>query len=161
MKKIIYVVVLIIFCLLLMLLLNHMNNISNNSNNSVEQEEAKLENEDGILQITDRLFVTQLDDIYLNPQNYEGKDIKIEGLMYSSTYVDITYNYVVRNTPGCCGNDGLAGLEIKYDGELPENDSWIKITGTIIMEEFSTIGKPVIEVKTIEIMEEKGQDFVM
>lgn len=57
-----------------------------------------------MIEITDNYFIEQTNDVFYNLNDYIGKTIKIEGLVYS--YEDdegkICYA-VIRNTPGCCG----------------------------------------------------------
>lgn len=66
---------------------------------STEKAEADISN---IVEITDNFFIEQTNDLYLNLNDYIGKTIKIEGLIYSyeDSNGDICYA-VVRNTPGC------------------------------------------------------------
>lgn len=83
--------------------------------------------------ITDNYFIAQTNDVYINYDEYEGKTVRMEGYFY--VYQDNSsgenYYAVVRNSPGCCGNDGLAGLDIKYEGEYPAQNTWIQVIGKI------------------------------
>ena len=90
-------------------------------------EKAKA-NTNNMVEITDNFFIEQTNDLYLNLNDYIGKTIKIEGLIYSyeDSNGDICYA-VVRNTLGCCGNDGLAVLDIRYDEDYPEEDTWVEV----------------------------------
>ena len=65
---------------------------------------------------------------------------------------------VVRNSPGCCGNDGLAGLDIKWDGEYPAEKTWIQVVGKI-SKYSETDPTPVILVSSLEETPE-GTGFV-
>ncbi|MBR1540499.1 MAG: hypothetical protein IJ629_04970 [Clostridia bacterium] len=112
------------------------------------------------LDITDNYFIAQTNDVYLNYKEYEGKTVRMEGYFY--VYQDYltgeNYYAVVRNSPGCCGNDGLAGLDIKWDGEYPAVNAWIQVVGKIskYSEEDPT---PVILVSSLEETPE-GTGFV-
>lgn len=112
------------------------------------------------IDITDNYFIAQTNDVYMNFDEYAGKIVRIEGYFYVYQDYNTGENYyaVVRNSPGCCGNDGLAGLDIKYDGEYPAEKTWIRVIGKIekYSEEDST---PVIIVSSLEETQE-GTGFV-
>ena len=96
----------------------------------------------------------------MNLEDYLGKTIKIQGLIYTyqNNNGDICYA-VVRNTPGCCGTDGLAGIDIRYDGEYPEENTWVKVEG--VMGKDWALGETVPAIQVVSIEEtEKGQTFV-
>lgn len=135
------------------------NNLQNGGNirKSAEKAKADLSN---IIEITDNFFIEQTNDVYYNLDDYIGKTIKIEGLIYSyeDSNGDICYA-VVRNTPGCCGNDGLAGLDIRYDEDYPEENTWVEIIGVVGTDNVYDSEIPVIQVYSINI-KEKGTVFV-
>ena len=66
---------------------------------------------------------------------------------------------VVRNTPGCCGNDGLAGLDIRYDKDYPNENTWVEVIGVIGTDTMYGDVIPAIQVSSI-IEKEEGTTFV-
>ena len=124
---------------------------------TTEKVEADTNN---IIEITDNYFIESTNDVYLNLDDYIGKTIKLEGLVYS--YQDKngdTCYAVVRNTPGCCGNDGLAGLDIRYDEEYPELDTWVEVIGVVGTD--TMYGQTIPALQVVSITEkEKGTEFV-
>lgn len=187
-KKIFMIIILIIFIVVIGVLLVNINNqsvekiskqdsntvskngISNssNSNFTTTQSSGKIRkstekakaNTNNMVEITDNLFIEQTNDLYLNLNDYIGKTIKIEGLIYSyqDSNGDICYA-VVRNTPGCCGNDGLAGLDIRYDEDYPEEDTWVEVIGVVGTDTMYGSKIPAIQVSSMRI-KEKGTMFV-
>lgn len=144
-------------------------NTSNSSNiNSTTQSSGKIRkstekakaNTNNMVEITDNFFIEQTNDLYLNLNDYIGKTIKIEGLIYSyeDSNGDICYA-VVRNTPGCCGNDGLAGLDIRYDEDYPAEDTWVEVIGVVGTDTMYGSEIPAIQVSSMKI-KEKGTTFV-
>ncbi|MDR1066841.1 MAG: hypothetical protein LBL35_05350 [Clostridiales bacterium] len=116
-----------------------------------------------IVEVKEKMFVTQCQDIALNSDEYVGKTVYIEGMYDEFVAEDGTvYRAVVRNSPGCCGDDGLTGLELLCDNapECKQND-WIAVKGALtpyVYEdgfEAVVISKPDITVKT-----ERGAEFV-
>ena len=87
-----------------------------------------------IIEIQEKMFISQINDIYFNFDNYAEKQIAVEG-MYGLFYWDMetTSPIVFRNGPGCCANDGWAGFFLHYDGEYPELGDWIRVSGTVEM----------------------------
>lgn len=124
---------------------------------SAQKAQADMSN---ILEIKDIFFIEQTNDVYYNMNDYIGKTIKIEGFIYN--YKDSngdTCYCVVRNTPGCCGNDGLAGLDIRYYDEYPEVNTWVEIIG-VIGEDYAFEQKiPAIQVTSLK-EKEPGVTFV-
>lgn len=122
-------------------------------------EKAKVDTSN-MLEITDNYFIEQTNDLYLNLNDYVGKTIKIEGLIYSyqDSNGDICYA-VIRNTPGCCGSDGLAGLDIRYDEDYPEEDTWVEVIGVVSTDTMFGSKIPAIHVSSLTI-KEKGTTFV-
>lgn len=122
-------------------------------------EKAKADTSN-MVEITDNYFIEQTNDLYLNLNDYVGRTIKIEGLIYS--YEDSngdTCYAVVRNTPGCCGSDGLAGLDIRYDENYPEENLWVEVIGVVGTDTMYGSQIPAIQVSSMTI-KEKGTTFV-
>ena len=162
-KKIIMIILLIGFIIGIGICIVNINNKSEEKISEIKQEPSNnLNNVDmsNIVEITDDLFIQQTNDIYYNLEDYLGKTIKIEGFI--SNYQENnkrTCYCVLRNTPGCCGNDGLAGLDIRCDGEYPELDTWVEVVGVIGKDVTFDNEIPAIYVSSIK-EKEKGQNFV-
>ena len=118
----------------------------------------------GIFEIRDKFFIQQCNDIYLNPDKYMGRMVKLEGIYdeFKNEEKDRPERYVIRYGPGCCGNDGVAGFEFFYDGQaLPKQDDWIEVTGTVDMitgddgEEYLVLAK-----SDLKVMAKRGREFV-
>lgn len=155
-KKILMIGILIIFIgIIVFATINVSKKATQTADNN---KNADTEN---VMEITDNYFIEQTNDIFYNTDDYIDKTIKIAGLIY--TYEDYnsgeTYYAVVRNTPGCCGNDGLAGLDIRYDGEYPEENTWVEIVGTIKTDVVAGEEIPAVQVTSIQETEE-GTTFV-
>jgi uncharacterized membrane protein YcgQ (UPF0703/DUF1980 family) len=91
-------------------------------------------NSKSVCYLKDRLFIQQISDIHLNPQNYQNKIIQIEG--FFGKYIDekkAERYSVYRKTAGCCGYDGSAGFEFVYKKEKLgfKEDDWILVEAHI------------------------------
>ncbi len=135
---------------------------SNTLNEDVPETLAE-ETDSDVLEIKEKMFLTQINDIYYNFDSYQDKTIIVEG-MYTLLYSwdgSKRIPGVYRKGPGCCGNDGWGGFFLNYDGTLPEENDWIRVTGTpeLVVEEGFTL--LYLHVASIEVKEERGAEFVM
>ncbi len=118
-------------------------------------------NEIGIFEIKEKMFVTQCNDIFLNPGDYENKIIKIEG-MYNE-YEDSKgkiHKYVYRNGPGCCGNDGVVGFEFFYDGNNPKRNDWIEAVGKVEVVKEAGYINIVLNLDKLTVLDVRGAEIV-
>lgn len=123
------------------------------------------EAEDDVIEIKERLFIAQSNDIYLNGQDYLGRTIKYEGIFKKMDYLslDITVLYVIRYGPGCCGYDGEAGFEVYWEDEstqYPNENDWCEVTG--ILEEYERNGLRFLRLRltSLKVLETRGAEFV-
>lgn len=130
-------------------------NISNDNNTSTESNKE-------VLEIKEKMFITQINDIFYNIDDYKDKVIVVEG-MYSKWNLwngNKKVPVVYRNGPGCCGNDGWGGFWLNYDGELPKENDWIRVTGTpeIVTDDYCLY--LYLNVTSLEVKTERGAEFV-
>ncbi len=91
---------------------------------------GKGTSEEDIQVINDKVFVEYTNDMFYNPEQYSGFHIELEGVIYMDYFFLAEGEpFVVRQVPGCCGADGYAGLQITYDGEIPEEGTWVTAKG--------------------------------
>ncbi|MDO5519521.1 MAG: hypothetical protein Q4G58_03395 [bacterium] len=127
------------------------------------QETVDLPEPDGeVIEINEKMYVTWVNEIYINPKSYLGKTIHIEG-MYKpilNETENVTYHYVYRNGPGCCGTDGMCGFEIMYKGTMPTENDWIDVVG--VLEEIEDGGETflVLNVSSLTVKTERGSENV-
>jgi uncharacterized membrane protein YcgQ (UPF0703/DUF1980 family) len=117
---------------------------------------------DAVIEIGEKMFVGQINDIYSNPKDYLGKTIRYEGLYtyYSNNYDDTRYDCVIRYGPGCCGNDGEVGLEIAWDGDMPVENDWVEVTG--VVEKYEENGGQYLRLAatSLQVLPVRGQERV-
>ncbi len=115
-----------------------------------------------VVEIGEKLFIQQCNDLYANPDDYEDKLVKIEGLCDVWEQDGETHYAVYRRTPGCCGDDGVMGFYLYYEGETePQMGDWIAVTAKV------KAGKDASGYTTVELVasevtvtEERGAEFV-
>ena len=152
-KKIIMIILLIICVISIIFVMKSVN--AKASDKIKEISETKVD-----IEITDNYFIQATTDIYLNVNDYIGKTIKMEGFMYYYEDTEGKIRHaVIRNTPGCCGTDGLAGLDIEYNKAYPLSDTWVQVVGVIKKDNISGDDTAVINVTDI-VEKEEGTSFV-
>jgi uncharacterized membrane protein YcgQ (UPF0703/DUF1980 family) len=133
--------------------------------------ETKIERgaDEKIIEIKEKLFIAQTNDVYLNAEDYLGKTIKLQGLFKKAQYEtrEAPYCFVLRYGPGCCGYDGNAGFEVAWlrqgggaGHEYPEEDDWVEAVGSL--KSYTEDGYPYlyIELESLTVLEERGAEFV-
>ena len=119
----------------------------------------------GIIEVREKMFIAQTNDIYLNSEDYVGKTIKLEGLfkIENSVSQERPCYYVLRYGPGCCGYDGSAGFEVMWDRgsitkpEYPKEDDWVEAAGILKMFDDESI---YIALTTLAVLDKRGAEFV-
>jgi uncharacterized membrane protein YcgQ (UPF0703/DUF1980 family) len=112
------------------------------------------------LEIREKMFIAQTNEVYLNPEDYMGRTIKVEGLFKKQEYPGGSYCFVIRYGPGCCGNDGSAGFEVAWDSPYPQEDDWVEAVG--VLDSYDEEGYPYLylALSSLVVKEERGSEFV-
>jgi uncharacterized membrane protein YcgQ (UPF0703/DUF1980 family) len=118
-----------------------------------------------IVEIKEKMFIAQTNDVYLNPDDYLGKTIRLEGLFKSENYTKggKTYCFVIRYGPGCCGYDGSAGFEIAWEGNArsyPKQDEWVEAIGVLKQYKENGAQYLYIALSTLNVLNKRGAEFV-
>ena len=98
---------------------------------------TQAQNKNTVIEIREKMFLGQVDDIYKNPQDYLGRKIKLEGIFLRDQYPtgETIYSVIRYGLGGCCGNDGQVGFEVAWPANdrqpYPENNSWVEVMGEI------------------------------
>jgi uncharacterized membrane protein YcgQ (UPF0703/DUF1980 family) len=119
----------------------------------------------GIIEIKEKMFIAQTNDVYLNSDDYLGKTIKLEGLFKTEDFdwQERPFYYVLRYGPGCCGYDGSAGFEVMWEADIkpnpiyPKEDDWVEAIG--IVKAFNNDGIYIALTK-LTILNKRGNEFV-
>ena len=97
----------------------------------IEKDRAAFDPRKIDIIVGNRLYMTQINDWFLNFDKYAGKSVEIEGF-----YMDFDgFTYVGRKGPIClfC-TGGYVNFEFKYDRDLSalqSEKSWVKVRGIL------------------------------
>ena len=124
---------------------------------SVSDEEITPE-----IVLGDNFFDTQIRDISLNFDQYEGKTIEIEGLYFENEPFTFVGRYSTSNMCPTCPT-GYSYFEYEWNGdekfELTDSENWIKVVGTL-KRGFDGEEYFYIDAQSISLMNEKGLETV-
>ncbi|MCL1895212.1 MAG: hypothetical protein FWG03_01550 [Clostridiales bacterium] len=114
-----------------------------------------------VIEVKEKMFVAQMNDIYYNADDYLGKTIKYEGIFdiyEEDTGVD--YYFVIRYGPGCCGIDLNAGLEVAWDKGYPEQNDWVEVVG--VLEDYEDNGNNYLRLalSSLTVLDVRGAEVV-
>ncbi|MDR0382389.1 MAG: hypothetical protein LBH50_00195 [Spirochaetaceae bacterium] len=120
-----------------------------------------------LIEIKEKMFITQLNDIYLNAEEYIGRRIKLEGLFKTDYYTGSIepYCFVLRYGPGCCVGDGTAALEVRWPNDggtlYPVEDDWVEAVG--VLDYYEEDGYPYLYVSlsSLTVLDERGAERVL
>jgi uncharacterized membrane protein YcgQ (UPF0703/DUF1980 family) len=127
------------------------------------KEEAPQEK---ILEIREKMFIAQTNEVYLNAEDYLGRTIKLEGLFKEEEYENQNHCYVLRYGPGCCGNDGNAGFEVAWEDSgaaprgYPRIDDWVEALGVLKTYEEDGYSYLYIALSNLRVLDKRGAEFV-
>ena len=118
---------------------------------------------DGIdIDITEKMYIHWINEIYTNTEPYLGKKVRIQGIYMKQIEEDgKSYHYVYRQGPGCCGNDGtIAGFEIAYDGIEPKDNDWIEVIGVLEEYEEEDSKYLILKADSVRVQSERGAEVL-
>jgi uncharacterized membrane protein YcgQ (UPF0703/DUF1980 family) len=116
------------------------------------------------VEIGEKMFISQVNDVYLNADDYLGKTIKLEGIFKQEQGYEKSYCFVLRYGPGCCGADGNVGFEIAWDNgkaqSYPAVDSWVEATGVLKTYEEDFNQYLYLDLFSLNVLSRRGAEMV-
>lgn len=134
-----------------------------NENKEVEKPsltEKEKQDDKGIQIIKDNVFIQLTNDMYYNSEDYKDQKFQIEGILDIDNYNGEKHLNIIRRTPGCCGSDGVAGLEVSWDGDIPEQDSWVIGKGVWKKNNKSLYNGWILVLYFLDVQKTKGNEFL-
>ncbi|HCW54352.1 MAG TPA: hypothetical protein DG753_11585 [Clostridium sp.] len=124
-------------------------NKSLSDSSSGNSDSVSSETSDKIV-IKDEGFITELDKIFDNVSAYEGKSITIEGFVrnINGNNFSVLRYYDMPHEDHT--DEVTVGINVTYDGEMPKNDEWVLITGTIESETYEGTKQPIIKASKVQ-----------
>ena len=174
MKKALTIPVLI-FSILLIVLIPGCGNGKNTSSampGGIAEAAGRRSLPGSVLEIRENMFINQINDVNLNYKDYLGTPIKLEGMLKILNWNENYYYYVIRYSPGCCGDDGEIGFEVTWDqayegsggetdyGGYAEPNDWVEAQGEL--RSYDKFGHTFLylALSELNVLEERGTEFV-
>ncbi len=120
-----------------------------------------LPDNDAVVEVKEEYFLTQINDLYVNYEDYVGATIIVEGMYWYYEDDNGVYEAVYRKGPGCCGNDGWGGFFMNLSPEKrPNENAWIRVKGRLFLDENpETYGLFLVDPE-LEVLEQRGAEVV-
>jgi putative membrane protein len=123
---------------------------------------AKDLSEQDLIVVEDETFldIMTVMDLYLD--DFLGKKVQIMGFVYREPGLEQDEMVVARFSMTCCTADSAVyGLLITGEETREyENDTWVRVTGTIDQREFNGWNIPLIQVEKVEEVDEPENPYV-
>lgn len=132
-------------------------------NENADQEAGTSQLLSAEIAIGDDYFIENMDKIFIDLDEYEGKTLTYEGFIATVGEEEEGYA-VVRNYELDHGDHSHTihvGMDVLYDGTWPELDSWVKVTGIITRQNAGGEDYPALQVEEMIVMPERGQETVV
>ncbi|MDR2482014.1 MAG: metal ABC transporter permease [Treponema sp.] len=117
-----------------------------------------------VIDIKEKMFIAQTNEVYLNQEDYLGKTLRLQGLFKVQEGYEKPLYFVIRYGPGCCGFDGSAGFEVAWDAGhgagYPDVDAWVEATGEFKTYEEDGYPYPYIALSDLRVMNKRGAEYV-
>lgn len=126
-------------------------------------ESVQTQTDKKLLEIKEKMFIAQINDIFYNIDDYKDTVVIVEGMYAEFQSVDgkSTSPAVYRLGPGCCENDGWAGFLLRLDdSEKPNENDWIRVKGTVDLVDSGMYKDLYLNVESIEVLQERGAETV-
>ncbi|KGX84617.1 TIGR03943 family putative permease subunit [Pontibacillus marinus] len=96
------------------------------------------------------------------PNTFKGKSIKFNGFIFREDSFNSNQIVVGRMGVSCCVADaGIFGLMVKgSDFSSFPTDSWVEVTGTIIVKKYKGWSLPMVKMKSIKKIKKPTQPYV-
>ena len=132
------------------------------STNIEENENSAVISDDGNnnIEIKDATFITQMDEIYKTLDSYIGKTIKVEGFIADIEENNFKLLRLYDMLHINHYHEVTVGINAVYEGEIPAEDSWVEITGTIGSKNIDGEETPIVNVTRLEKKFTEGQKKV-
>jgi putative membrane protein len=140
--------------------------VSTGDGSLVSAKKGSPASEKGVIEIKEKMFISQVNDVYANKEDYLGKTIKLEGLFKVEQGYDKSYCFVLRYGPGCCGYDGNVGFEVAWDKDkekpYPGEDAWVEATGELkTYEEDGEMEFLYLDLISLNVLDKRGKETVL
>jgi uncharacterized membrane protein YcgQ (UPF0703/DUF1980 family) len=140
--------------------------ITGTSAHGLDADSAESAAEADVIEIKEKMFVAQSNDVYYNVEDYLGKTLKYEGIFQEFTDGENgqTYYSVIRYGPGCCGIDANCGFEVCWvnnsEAEYPKQNDWVEVLGVLELYEEGEYSYLRLNLTSMTVLDVRGAEYV-
>jgi len=143
---------------------NDVNRAFGSYSDSQEIQSARTNISSQTVEIRERMFATQVNEIYLNARSYLGRTINLEGIFKAEGSDEEPVLYVIRYTSDSCCGESMIGFEVRWPNgqanQYPAGNTWVEATG-VLKEYRSGFNRYLfLELSSLNIPDRRGAEFV-
>ena len=131
------------------------------SEEKYNQEMKKLE-ESEVIQMNDGIYSSYVEDMNMNPNDFEGRKIKVSGFVYKEE--GLKENQLVLSRfliTHCIADASITGLIAEFNQASEfEQDTWLEIEGTLEVTTYNGIELPLIKAEKWTVIKEPDEPYI-
>ena len=131
------------------------------SEEKYNQEMKKLE-ESEVIQMNDGIYSSYVEAMNMNPNDFEGRKIKVSGFVYKEEGLEenqlVLSRFLITH---CIADASITGLitEFNQANEF-EQDTWLEIEGTLEVTTYNGIELPLIKAEKWTVIKEPAEPYI-
>ncbi|KAB3528802.1 TIGR03943 family putative permease subunit [Alkaliphilus serpentinus] len=121
----------------------------------------------GVMIFNNENYLINMVELMYNFEDYHGMGVDIQGFVLKPQDLEENSFYLTRYVITCCENDPeMITLNCYYDGDIPEENTWVKIEGSLQAMNYydEDLGeesqKPLIVVNSLEAIPEPEEHYL-
>jgi putative membrane protein len=114
------------------------------------------------IEINDQNYTNVVSELILHPQLYAGKELSMEGFVYTDSTFSLGQFALVRYVIFCCSADAMPYSILCQNNaqQIFPVGTWLKVHGTIQVDEYRQKTVPLISIDTAEPIDEPISPYI-
>lgn len=121
-----------------------------NDKENLENESIEINDENIDIIIPDDNFITVMDSVFDNLPFYSGKRMKVEGIVANVSENNFSVIRLYDMEHDDHTHEVTVGINVVYEGEIPQEETWVEVIGTIDSKIINGNLSPILKVEKIE-----------
>jgi putative membrane protein len=131
------------------------------SEEKYNQEMKKLE-ESEVIQMNGGIYSSYVEAMNMNPNDFEGKKIKVSGFVYKEEGLEenqlVLSRFLITH---CIADASITGLIAEFNQASEfEQDKWLEIEGTLEVTTYNGIELPLIKAEKWRVIKEPDEPYI-
>ena len=125
-------------------------------------QEMEILEESEVIQMNDGIYSSYVEAMNMNPNNFEGRKIKVSGFVYREEGLEenqlVLSRFLITH---CIADASITGLITEFDqANKFEQDIWLEIEGTLEVTTYNGIELPLIRAEKWTVIKEPSVPYI-